>query len=295
MKKLTLTFILLSSIIYSQNTISNLIIEKGQTKKLISGSYNYNKIHIKSGATLVIMEENSNWVVLNCKDFLLEGNVIFKRFKSGIGNIKTITNDGFILEYNFPENSIGGNGGNGGGYGVKFEGKGYKSKNQNGGGGGAGTQETINASSHGDDARNYQGARVNLATAFSSGGDGGRSNNNNGGLLCINTINFKSNENSWVSLNGENGENGKSGDSGSFNNNDKFSGGGGGGGSAGGDGGVLIVRATNYIGKLPKVNVEGGFGGFGGKGGDAFQSYSFGLSGKKGEKGKNGYVSWLQK
>ena len=295
MKKLTLAFFLLSSIIYSQNTVSNLIIEKGQTKKLIAGSYNYNRIHIKSGATLEFMEESSNWVVLNSKDFILEGNVIFKRFKRGIGNIKTTTNDGFILEYNFPENSIGGNGGNGGCFGGLFKGKGYKTKNQNGGGGGSGSQETVNMSSHGDDAIKYQGAQAGLSKTYSCGGDGGESNNNHGGLLYINTINFKSNENSWIFLNGENGEKGENGKDGQFLFNDEFSGGGGGGGSAGGDGGVLIVRATRYINERPKVNVAGGFGGFGGKGGETFQTWSFGLNGEKGENGKNGYINWLQK
>lgn len=295
--RFTLVFLFVSSIFYSQNTVSNLIIEKGQTKKLPAASYKYNKVHIKSGATLEFLEGSTIWAVINCEEFILEGNIIYNSFKSGIGNIKTTTDDGFLLEYTFPESSIGGSGGKGGDssrFILRLGGEGFVSKNQNGGGGGGGAQQTKYSALNGDDARGYEGAKGILTAAYSSGGNGGKFNNNHGGLLSINTNIFNSNENSWIFLNGKLGKNGTDGTDGSID--DAFSGGGGGGGSAGGDGGVLIVRATKYLGKHPKTNIAGGFGGEGGKRGETFNPPLFyGLNGKDGENGKDGYVSWLQK
>ena len=301
--RFALTLLFVTSIFYSQNKVSDLIVEIGQTKKLAVGTYKYNKVHIKSGATLEFLEGSSTWAVINCDEFILDGNIVFNSFKRGMGKIEETIEDGFHLEYTFPETSLGGNGGDGARSWQTFGGKGFISKNNNGGGGGAGAQETKNRLTSGEDSRGINGATALINTAYSVGGNGGECNNINGGLLSINANTFNSNENSWIYLNGNIGKNGENGKDGSLNNNDSysnlknsFSGGGGGGGCAGGDGGVLIVRATKYLGKYPKTIIAGGFGGEGGKGGDTFNLPSFyGLNGKDGENGKDGYVSWLQK
>jgi hypothetical protein len=301
--RFALTLLFVTSIFYSQNKVSDLIVEIGQTKKLSAGKYKYHKVHIKSGATLEFLEGSSTWAIINCDEFVLDGNIVFNSFNRGMGKIKETTEDGFHLQYTFPETSLGGNGGDGARSYQTNGGKGFISKNNNGGGGGAGAQETKNSIKSGEDARGINGGSVFINTAYSIGGNGGKCNNINGGLLSINANTFNSNENSWIYLNGNNGKNGENGLDGSVNNNDlfsniinSFSGGGGGGGCAGGDGGVLIVRATKYIGKHPQVNINGGFGGKGGRRGETFDPPLFdALNGKDGENGKDGYFSWLLK
>jgi hypothetical protein len=301
--RFALTLLFVTSIFYSQNKVSDLIVEIGQTKKLSAGKYKYNKVHIKSGATLEFLEGSSTWAIINCDEFILDGNIVFNSFKRGMGKIKETTEDGFRLQYTFPETSLGGNGGDGARSYNTPGGKGFITKNNNGGGGGAGAQETNFQNFQGADARSSAGGKAVINTAYSNGGDGGKCNDINGGLLYIKANTFNSNENSLIYLKGNMGKNGENGKDGSAFNNDpfsqiinSFSGGGGGGGCAGGDGGVLIVRASNYIGKHPQVNITGGFGGKGGSRGETYNLPIFdALDGKDGENGKDGYFSWLLK
>lgn len=272
--------------------IPSLVIRNGEIKNLPPSIYEYDTIHIEKGGKLIFNENGTQWAILACKVFILEGEIEYTKMRRNLGLLQA--NYGNVsYEYKFPESSLGGKGSSGHPNRGKRGGKGYKPNDSNGGGGGSGASCYLGSPQRfqeGIDATDYSGAPT--PNGNKGGGNGGRlDNKSNGGLLLIHTNNFSSTKEAKIILKGENGSNGESGSRAGGSAYGESGSSGNGGGSAGGDGGVLIVYAKKYnLQDYPNVNTQAGVGGKGGKPGPN----NYATKGDDGDDGRSGYVKWLK-
>lgn len=301
-------FLILTIHIYAQ--LPQLNIVSGQTVNLPARTYQYSRIDIQSGGTLIIDENSQAWCILYCTgNVKIQGSIVFHKFYSVRNEIIGKTPNGELLKYKFSMLNIGGNGGYGGeaitrGLGKANGGNGDDGNTEYGGGGGSGGASdgypNPNYLAKGNDANGRNGGRRQLRTDGEGGDGADKEQYSNGGLLFIYCNGDFDGTNGEIHLEGEIGKNGNDGIEGQPAGGGGSSGGGGGGGGApGGEGGRLFVRVKgNYV-SYPNVFVQGGQGGQGGTGKNTVKGPQYippllgGKNGKNGENGASGLVDFL--
>jgi hypothetical protein len=280
------------------NTASkDLIVKSGKIKRISPGSIrHYRNFVIESGGILKIDSGTQKFTHIKVSgEFILNGIITAKSFRSGGGSFSETAPDGEDLFAQLDEENSGGKGGRGGSrsstYGpTKRGGYGTSGTKNYGGGGGSGAGSHPNFKGKPRTGVDASGRSGGISTDIDSpggkGGDGAaRGNNINGGYIYFNIAGKII---AWNGLVDASGSKGAAGEDGRITGG----GGGGGGGSPGGHGGVIVIKYLDNLGDVP-VQLNGGDGGDGGIGGGQGSRYSrprWGENGKQGEQGKPGYL-----
>lgn len=273
----------------------DLTVKSGKVEKLSPRVHYYNNIHVEQGGYIQIPENSSQWCIL-----WVTGNVIIDGFVFGIKQkigpriIKGYTPDGKLIEHEYLNQAMGGDGGYGGtsrGGSINVQGgAGANGSNSFGGGGGSAGGAIIQGPSstggsggiNAIDWRGAQPASIGGQTG-GKGGDGGKLGTfTNGGLLFIYCNKFSCS--GYIHLYGEHGQDGGEGYPGSEGGpRGQFGGSGGGGGSPGGEGGKFILVANEKPDQF-YLNLNGGIGG---KRGNIGKYPNGAQPGSKGEDGQS--------
>lgn len=297
--------------IENPDSLPDLIVKRGNTKRLNPRTHRFRNVKIEEGATLKILGNSRQWCIIHCEEeFICSGQIVGRGMPFGSSEINAVTPSNFNLSYSYPTIAMGGRGGNGGDSISRTRndrngrtangGNGAPGTLQYGGGGGGGAaaqfcqmcrRAEVDAGDHAIDYIGGYGG--NAGHQAGKGGDGRRANRNrNGALLYIYAKNFDG-EGGRVNLRGIDGEGG--GDGGRSGEDtysrSKSGNGGGGGGAPGGDGGVLIVETGNLINKFSRVNINPGNGGPPGSPGNGRGNP--GSPGRPGDDGEDGYEDWV--
>lgn len=288
---------------------NDLIITKENSPYIHSnGKFVYRNLIIKKGGTL-IFENYDQWIqILVRKNAQIDGTIILRNWKVGLGEVKETAPDGIELIHTYSEDNKGGKGGSKswryGRYGAHVtHGYGANGSTTYGGGGGSGYGLSSN---YATDAKNYNGARATHNDGrYAKGGDGGNGAGKrslNGGLLYLKVMKKMTSNGGEIIASGSRGLEGARGkDSKCINWRrsiiDCSYPGNGGGGGPGGDGGSIYLRVKRKK-SLPKTYASGGPGGAGGRGGITLNYKSNtvkyrGDDGKDGDTGNSGIVSIL--